>query len=851
MEWPEPFVTHAVERIAGRLGMAITPQQASAFLMWGVLYSGARDLLEDPPSAADARELAQVLEDRPACHALMAMAESADNEIERTQFWEDVRQQINLNRAQAERLAALITSFAAAAAEAGLALDANRALEARVRQIGRETLDQYFADARALWYGIEVTSFLFNPVPDTEAVPAAQQNDLQRLTNALFDPSGYTLKIAFLEEIGENYLADTARFFRYVALHVRESFAARPLSLDLCNETLAFLNAYERWPRERLAVFGPLQPVVLFWQVMLRFIMGSDPRRLDAERRASFVDAHRYMQQFDSLIETAPAEHALLRTWQVFGPQILWQWSMVESGQRRAELQHEAIGLVNRLSSRAVLEADPVLRTANLAMLALMPAAWKHQLGDFAGALEAASTARAFGQSYAEAASAALEPLLDALATATPDDEEEASQMAVARALCTASLENVDAITKAADLSMALTKAKLAEAATDFDQASDHYETAAGIEANIKSGLRTLFASILGMMAEGSPLAVAASGHDARARYFEAMAVLNRGDSELTRGRVSEANELFAKAKFTLRSAEALWEQAATTPSGGASASDARRQARICSLRARYCDARLELALAEQEASERRHRSAAKQFLAASAILEELRDNSRGVDEPRNIELLRASESFCRGRHLFEIDLDQRGTANVAEAEEALREAATRFENQGEDRWAKYVRALSVEYGVAVGRVLLLAAGAAEPAGLRQLLEQRASEAAERLEALGMLERAASVKGLLRGDGLAVKLARYALPKPGESLALRTVGGPLQGEPFYADASTGADDARRKKAGVTSLRNRLAELKDRRDKGRLSEGQYTDLAKSLEDDLNVLLDELADMGSRE
>jgi len=831
--------------------MAITPQEAAAFLTWGILYRGARDLLEDPPTASDARELARVIEVRAACHVLMAMAGSADDEMERSQFWAEVRQQINLSPPQAERLEALINSFVVTAAEAGLALDADRALEDTARQVGRKYLDDYFADARALWYGIEASSFLINPVPSTPTVPHLQQNDLQKFTNILLDPSGYTRKIEFLEEVGERYLADTARLLRYVALHVRDAFAARPVPLKQWDEILTFLKAYERWPREQLAVFGPLQPILLLWQVTLLFSMGADQRRLDAERRASFVDAHRCMQQLDALIEAAPPEHAPLRQLRMLGPQILWQWSMVESGQRRAELQHEAIERVNRLSSRAVLEADPVMRTAQLSTLALLPAGWKHQLGDFAGALEAASTARALGKSFAEASSAVLEPFLDELAKATPDNETDASEIAVARSFGAASLSNVETISKTADLLMALTKAKLAEAATDFDQASVHYEAAAGIEASIRLGLQKLLSSMLGMMAEGSPLASAASGHEARARYFEAMAVLNRGDSELTRGRVGEASELYAKAKFTLRSAEALWEQAATLASGGGAGSDALRQARICGLRARYCDARLELALAEQEASERRHRSAAKQFLAASAILEELRDNSRRVDEPRNIELLRASESFCLGRHLFEIDLDQRGTANVAEAEEALRDAATRFEQQGEERWAKYVRALSVEYGVAVGRTLLRAVGAAEPPGLRQLLEQRASEAAEQLQALGMPERAASVKGLLRGDGLAVKLARYVLPKPGESLTLRTLGGPLEGEPFFADGSSEADDVRRKKAQVTSLRNRLTELKDRRDKGRLSEGQYTDIAKSLEDDLNVLLDELAEIGSRE
>src|SRR5262249_7680774 len=196
----------------------------------------------------------------------------------------------------------------------------------------------------------------------------------------------------------------------------------------------------------------------------------------------------------------------------------------------------------------------------------------------------------------------------------------------------------------------------------------------------------------------GQQKSTAHSANEARAEYFAAMAELNRGDGELILGRFAQANQHYTAAKSPLLRAAELWRLSAAE--AGSNFETVARQAAICDVRARYCDARIELALAEQEVFLGQHKKAAERFLSAEAIFLELCERSiTARDEPRMQELMRASASYCIGRSLFEVGLANRGS-DLRGAATTLEDAAVIFETQGEGRWADYLRAITAEYKV-------------------------------------------------------------------------------------------------------------------------------------------------------
>ncbi|MFZ4410885.1 MAG: hypothetical protein ACOYOH_26315 [Paracraurococcus sp.] len=255
----------------------------------------------------------------------------------------------------------------------------------------------------------------------------------------------------------------------------------------------------------------------------------------------------------------------------------------------------------------------------------------------------------------------------------------------------------------------------------------------------------------------------------------------------------------------------------------------------------RYCDARVELAHAEEQAQQTRHQGAAERFVAAQAIFLELYERAvTAQDEARIRSLLRASASYCKGRMLFELELDPGGgTGNPKAAATALEDAARAFEAQGEARWGDYVRALAAEYQVLVLRDRMT--GAPEAFGFA--LEQMAEEAARVFTRLGLPDRAAEVRLLPRRAGPASVLLGFALPKPGL---------PLPDPSGMASLPVGdrrADDAKRraveqKQAEIVGLSAALDVIEKSQSEGQIEVGQYALLVASSRRKLEIAAQEL-------
>jgi hypothetical protein len=839
------------------LGIELAPEQVTRAVVGAGIHAAARQVLGDPAlrarleavtAAPGMAALLALLRDSQALHLLVDLG---GFELDADAIGGLV-DQAALPPLQSASFAALLESVAAAIKAVEDAPEENEG-EAGTNSgpllpepdlavvLGEDGLARFFADRSAVLRLPPPAQMLVDVRflgASRAPVVAESQSELQRISAALFDADRYASAAAMFDRLGEPFIADTARVMGRAAstFHrlLSERQAPDTAQIDAVD---ALMDGYDRYPIERFAIFGDLRALILSLSANLRLMAAMDGRRPAKVQAQRLAKARQELRRMEAAADQMQAKQAvLLRMLALHGPRLARMQARLEDDTAKREaLLRESVAEVNRLTARATLEPEAILRTSQMLTLTLSQAVWKYEEADYPGAIEAVTLAQSLAEAATQVTRNTITPQIEELdKVLLTADPAEAMELRSLRGYMVAGLEHTQSLLDAPQMLEALVQAKRAETEGQYASASGFYEEAGRLERAIGRRLMQLLATVIEAAAQSDALSHRVSANEARAEYFAAMAALNRGDTALIGGQFAEALRHYDDAKAAMLRAAEQWRQAAEDTGAGAAAGDAGmagRQAAICDLRVRYCDARVELAHAEEQALQGRHQGAAERFVAAQAIFLEL--NERAVtaqDEARFRSLLRASATYCKGRMLFELALDPSGgTGNPKAAANALEDAARAFEGQGEARWGDYVRALSSEYHLLILRDQ--AAASPEPFGIA--LERMAEEAARIFTRLGLPDRAAEVRLLPRAPGHSIVLLSFALPKPGVSLPDPSGMG-MASMPL---GDRRADDAKRraaeqKRTEIIGLAAALAGLEKSRNDGDLDAAQYARLLAS-------------------
>jgi hypothetical protein len=853
----DPLLARADTLIRTQFGITLDEQDLATFLRRVTLYSGTRKLLADVslPAAIAApsrRTMRDLVARHPVLFILDEIFENTDEDSPDNNAEQILTSVAHLSPDDISRTAEIIFSLKNMEIDDAHDLepdeddssedDAEGVINAQGFDVS--VLDDLIADKVALFRVIEPATLLLNtsviqapnPTPLAPAQPV-----MHRMFAVLFDSARYDAAAAAFDNLDQSALADTARVLGAGARLLQNMLAGQPLTFDEVTGIDRLLRANDARSDAHLAALGPLRFFVISMRLLLRRVVAASGLIPRVDRVRQLESAQQDLAQIGRLVdEFPPQQRPMLRLMVAQAPLLQWSHAMLETGDARDALQAKAMSSVNRMLGDAALEQDPVARLAQMATLAAYPVSWKYELGDFKGALEEATRAQAFAQGFAQALHQQSAPMLEELerSISGPDADARASAREF-RDVLLASLRAAGSLTEVHEIHIALSHAKIAEMSGNFGRASKFYDEACEAEKATKRSVLKLLGVMVGNEAGRQAFGSQASAHEAWSSYFEAMASLNRGDDLTMSGDIVTAQANYVSAKNAFLEAEELWSAGIRNPQmAGEPATElvaaakllAERQRTICACRARYCDARMELATAERHARLESHRAAFKAFGAATAIFEEVLERSKDADDRRNLDLLLGSSQFSKGRGLIEVDLDGRTDGNLADARAALENAAAIFARQRELRWATYVRALAAEGMAAVQRRVLLA-GPHRP-DLAALIERAFAEAASLYRQIDLNDRAAELEALSRSSASFFALTRVLPPKPS---GLPLADGQAGPDPLelsgLAPGVPGIDERalRTLQARGIAVERSLSDLVKRRDTGKIDEGRYLDL----------------------
>jgi hypothetical protein len=709
---------------------------------------------------------------------------------------------------------------------------------ALVRRLEPQALEEYIGDLHDYQESLEPLKLL---LPDTLKRKLEQQDPTvmlpQSWTQALTDASHFAWAAERFEMVGRTVLADVARVF-WMQARLMESPAKSQVFLrEKAAEIRAVLDRVSARERELapLAEFADMLRNAAGW---LRVAASRDPLLSPAERAEEFRKAEEEFQRCANL------------TLRGFSAVVAWMRAQATQGPEREAIEWQALERVNELLAESAVQEDLVARLSGMAGLLSLPANWKLSKGDLTGAIEAAAMARSMARVSMQAAREKLRPELEEIRKHLADPhlgEEERQQIGLVQRTLAGIAEGMDSQVFACELIMLAAQAKLAEARGDYGEAQRLYHLAAQHQRNLQDRLRQLFGAVF-EPAAGGALAVQTPENEARAVYFEGMALLNRGDQSLMDGDYANAVKCYLEAKTPFGRATELWASEAQrlADAGGEALEKAWRECATNAGRLRYCDARVEGAVGDQEAAQNHPREAAVRFHRAAAIYGELLAGATGKEDDRNNQLFSGSEEFCRARWMLELSRANRqhGQANWEEGIRLLEAASLRFAGIGETRWSLYVRALRLHYESLAMWESAQATGPERGLLLQQQCQARAQEAAAILRQVGAERQARDLEiwALSRTAAPVFPRGAALLPKPIDLLP-----GPAgqAGEAAPAFSAGGAEgvaieNQNRQEAQAAAWKRSGEELAALREQGRLTLEEYAAFRANVEQETQTL-----------
>ncbi|MFZ4410886.1 MAG: hypothetical protein ACOYOH_26320 [Paracraurococcus sp.] len=555
------------------LGIELGPEQVALAVVGAGIHTAARQVLGDAGLCARVAAVAAapamagvlaLLRESPALHLLVDLggfaldADTVDGLVD----------QAALPSPQAASFSALLTGLGVAIKavedEPGVA-DEPALVEPDLEAVlGEDGLARFFADGPAVLRLLPPAQMLVNVRflgAPRAPMEVATQSEMQRISAALFDADRYVAAAAMFDRFGEPFIADTARVMGCAATTFRRLLSERqapdPAQIAAID---ALMDSYERYPIERFAIFGELRVLILSLSANLRLMVAIDSRAPVKVQAQRLGKARQELRRLEVAADQLPPEQAvLLRMLALHGPRAARMQARLEDDTaKRDALRRESVVEVNRLTARATLEPEPILRTSQMLMLTLSQAVWRYEEADYPGASDAVALAQSLAEAASQVTRDAIAPQIEeldkALQTAPP---EEAPDLRALRTYMVAGLEQTQSLLDAPEMLDALVQAKQAETEGRYASASGFYEAAGRLERAIGRRIMQLLATVIAAAAQTDALSRRVSANEARAEYFAAMAELNRGDTALIGGRFAEARRHYGDAKaFMLRAAE-------------------------------------------------------------------------------------------------------------------------------------------------------------------------------------------------------------------------------------------------------------------------------------------------------
>lgn len=652
-----------------------------------------------------------------------------------------------------------------------------------------------------------------------------------------FDEDHYIAAIERYERLNEPFLVDVTRVFLCYARFIQDIMKNGSYNPSAASETRAALDRLERYDLVEWAAFGDVKGFILAVPGILRLMLGSHPSLPAADRSRDLLKAEASFEASDVL------------QFKPLIPLVRWMRSELAEGTEREKLAASAFTRVNELLAQTALEKEPLTRLATMTGLMMLPAGWKYAKGDFHGAIEASAMAKSMAEAFSEEFDREMRPTLEEIQKeimAQEESSEERAQLVNLRDGLLTLVEGTKSFALVSDLTRLTSEASLAEANGDFVEAAQLYREASAQEKEALGRVVSMISTFIDKATAISRASQQGLQHEARAAYFNAMAKLNEGDRKLMEGEYAEANQNYTDAQASFMAAKDEWEKELLRISETSVQTQykPRDEMLVNASRARYCDAKIEISEAEQASAVlRQPLTAHNHFDKAAYILAEALGMSISKESRRGVRILRASEDFCRGRALLELDIAESKLINSDEGTRLLDSAATLFEQIGETRWASYVRGVQYEYEAVIFRQLARASGSEGSNDYVARAKLRAEDAAAQFRQLGLESRAVEMEYLARritqpviviAQSAIPSPAALALPKP-PSLSPVPAAAEVLVEPA-GPSEKKLDDIRldqtliRLKATVIAHSRRLDDLRRRRDNGHLDEGKYSDLA---------------------
>jgi hypothetical protein len=635
---------------------------------------------------------------------------------------------------------------------------------------------------------------------------------LQAMRQSL-DEARLGVAVSLLTEHGNAQGADVFALFCLQARMAHAALAAQSTQARDVPAINAVLLGVDRAEAGLLAEPSRLSAYVAHQKAGILSTLAVDPA-IGAEDRRRFLD--RALASLASLTERLRRSGQSPTNSLMTEARLVWMAAEMETGNARAERRAAAITRQHELLAMAALEPADMPRLTSIAAISILLATAYYETGQFVVATNQATVARHVAAGAAN--------LFDELSNVNGEEESEAIKV------MRSSFASIVAQADRADM---IARARLAESRGAFKDASHIYTDAARVESELKGRMHEFLSVFFGAAGQQSKLSDPGFVANARAAHFAGMAAINLADAALMGGDQQGARTGYKEGRAKLECAAKLWDEARAHMPSGPQADEGARQAQVSTLRARYCDCKMDLAQAENLVALRDHKGAAEKFIAARTVLQELVERSLDVDENRNQQILVASKSYADARGLFEVDLDARTDANLKKARQRMNEAAEGFVAAGETRWAAFSRAQSAECEALV----LRAKAEDEPADvLRDALLARASDRQRDAGEIYAQAGRPRPDGSTPGEGATP--AVLVLPKPQAPIG----EGDLRPGRFGSSARD-QDPRKAKTARARALQMTIDDQTDLLERGIIDVGRWSAIVTDYRQELLLLKDE--------
>jgi hypothetical protein len=666
------------------------------------------------------------------------------------------------------------------------------------------------------------------------------------LIGHLLDEEKYICAIDYFEGFHQPLLADVARIFLTFSRAIKPNAMNNIDIKKEAKETTELLDRIDKHGSEIASIFGEFRDLIFLIEGQLCLMIGIHPA-LSLTERAGFLERSESHLQMTSYI-----------IFKLLIPIIRWNKAQLYQDTQKNRLELDAIECVNGLIAESTLMDDPVMRTSIMTLLVKYLTHWKYIKGDYKGSIESAMMGKSISIANVNVIFEMINPLMDDILheTTVQDTFEEENPMNKVFCMMKNFSENLDDLSLSFDLSILMSRARLAEIDDDFENAYFFYQEAARIEKRILDGLRSVLSTFFENFTGLIPIDQGFQ-YEARALYFQGKSFLNLGDKFILSCNYAESNQNYLIAKKYFAESNDLWyqemERQMEKPLSqyNENIENSRNEQYSCTILIRYCDAKIEISDAEKLSYFRDFWSASKRFEKASGIFEELLNDIFFKDDTQSIELFKASRDFCKGRWLLEMDRDSRKQDNKKEGIDHLKSASIHFGRCGAEKWALYMKALCYEYEAIMSLELLQDDESSNIIDYSYgLIQDQVNEAKQIFKQIKMEERALYLDDWVRtaSTNQRYRSSPMAMPKPRDEFLIPKktiedmVGMYNQLGSTIQKVSRMQDELIKLQARSIALGKRLSEIKDRRDNGRLDEGRYVDLANSLDSErIEILL----------